>query len=387
MKTPHGSARSLRAGLCVILLGLAWHAGAWQTPAPQPESAPPAGTSPASAPAAATPPAATPPAGLPPGSSATTTVNSVSPAGATAAGVAPIAPVAAPAAPGIDDLTEILVQADEPRFVAPTRRDRIGRIWAPVFINGKGPYRLVLDTGASHSAVMLSVAQSLGMVPDAKSSVRLRGVTGSAVVPVIKVNSLQIGDLLIEPIILPIVSDALGGAEGILGTEGLFDKRIFIDFRKDRIRINTSRSERAGFGFITVPVRFLRGKLLSVDASVGDVRVKAIIDTGGQATIANLALRDALLRHRSRLKTTKDEVMGATMDIQSGDTSDTPPIEFGGMQIRGARVTFGDMRIFEHWNLTSEPAMLIGMDALGLLDTLIIDYKRKELQMRTRIGS
>ena len=31
------------------------------------------------------------------------------------------------------------------------------------------------------------------------------------------------------------------------------------------------------------------------------------------------------------------------------------------MQIRGARVTFGDMRIFEHWNLTNEPAMLIGM--------------------------
>ena len=297
-------------------------------------------------------------------------------------------PSAATAAtPGIDDLSEILVQADEPRFVSPTRRDRIGRIWAPVFINGKGPYRLVLDTGASHSAVMASVAESLGMVPDLRSSVRLRGVTGSAIVPIIKVDSLRIGDLLIEPIILPIVTDALGGAEGILGTEGLFDKRIYIDFRKDRIRINTSRNERAAYGFITVPVRFLRGKLLSVDASVGDVRVKAIIDTGGQATIANLALRDALLRHRSRLKTTKDEIMGATTDVQTGDTSDAPPIEFGGMQIRGARVTFGDMRIFEHWKLTAEPAMLIGMDALGLLDTLVIDYKRKELQMRTRVGS
>ena len=286
--------------------------------------------------------------------------------------------------PGVDDLSEITVEADEPRFVAPTRRDRIGRIWAPVFINGKGPFKLVLDTGASHSAVMRSVADSLGMTPDLRSTVMLRGVTGSAAVPVIKVNSLRIGDLLIEPVILPIVTDALGGAEGILGTEGMSDMRIFIDFRKDRIRINTSRNERAPYGFITVPVRFLRGRLLSVDADLGDVRVKAIIDTGGQSTIANNALRNALLRRRSQLKTTRDEITGATLDVQAGDTGETPPISFGGMQIRGARVTFGDMHIFEHWHLTSEPAILIGMDALGLLDTLVIDYHRKELQMRPR---
>ena len=48
---------------------------------------------------------------------------------------------------------EVVVQALEPRYVAPTLRDRIGRIWAPVMINGKGPFRLVLDTGASRSAV------------------------------------------------------------------------------------------------------------------------------------------------------------------------------------------------------------------------------------------
>lgn len=283
-----------------------------------------------------------------------------------------------------EDLSEILVEADEPRFVAPTRRDRIGRIWAPVYINHKGPFRLVLDTGASHSAVMASVALSLGILPDPGAYVMLRGVTGNASVPVIRVDSLQIGDLLIEPIMLPIVTDALGGAEGILGTEGLVDKRIFIDFRKDRIRITNSRGERAPFDFITVPVKFLRGRLLVVDANVGEVRVKAIIDTGGQATIANRALLDALNRRRHHMKSTPDEITGATLDVQSGESSDSPPIQFGAMQIRGARITFGDMHIFEHWRLTAEPAMLIGMDALGLVDTLIIDYRRRELQIKPR---
>jgi hypothetical protein len=32
--------------------------------------------------------------------------------------------------------------------------------------------------------------------------------------------------------------------------------------------------------------------------------------------------------------------------------------------------------------MKEEPAMLIGMDVLGVLDTLIIDYKRKELQVK-----
>ena len=63
-------------------------------------------------------------------------------------------------------LEEILVQAPEPRYVAPTRRDRIGRIWAPVYINNKGPFRMVLDTGANHSAVIASVVYHAAVRPE-----------------------------------------------------------------------------------------------------------------------------------------------------------------------------------------------------------------------------
>jgi len=83
--------------------------------------------------------------------------------------------------------------------------------------------------------------------------------------------------------------------------------------------------------------------------------------------------------------------MGVTTDVQQGDAARTPPLEMiaadhqgGTVEIRYADVTFGDMHIFEHWHFTDEPAMLIGMDALGLLDTLIIDYRRHELQIRMR---
>jgi predicted aspartyl protease len=281
-------------------------------------------------------------------------------------------------------MTEVAVVAPEPRFVAPTRRDRIGRIWAPVLINGQGPFRLVLDTGATNSAVTAKVAETLGMTLDYPGTITLQGATGSVKVPAIPVDSLEVGELLMEPKHLPIVPDALGGAEGILGTEGLGDKRITIEFRHDRITIMRSRNERAGPGFVTIPVKFMRGRLLVVDAWLGGVRVKAIIDTGGQSTLGNLALRDALAGRRSALLAVSDEVIGATLDIQTGERISTPALAMGDIVVRNPAMTFADFSIFKHWKMTDEPAMLVGMDVLGLIETLIIDYRRRELQVRLR---
>src|SRR5215469_16514992 len=69
-----------------------------------------------------------------------------------AADTPPAAPAEQPLPTPAEQLEEVIVQTTEPRFVSPTNRDRIGRIWAPVLIDGKGPYRLVLDTGANRSA-------------------------------------------------------------------------------------------------------------------------------------------------------------------------------------------------------------------------------------------
>jgi Aspartyl protease len=285
-------------------------------------------------------------------------------------------------------LDELAVTAPEPRFVAPTNRDRIGRIWAPVSINGKGPFRLVVDTGASHSAVTPRVAQILGYSGESQHTATLRGATGSVTVPMIPIESLEVGELLIQPRRLPVVPDALGGAEGVLGMDGFANKRIFIDFRRDNITIMRSRNERARQGFVTIPVKFMRGRLLMVDAWLGGIQVKAIIDTGGQATLGNLALREALAekRRKQEAAAVPDMVTGATLDVQAGNRISTPSIAMGEVLVRNAAMTFADFAIFEYWKLTDEPAMLIGMDVLGLLDTLVIDYRRRELQMKLRRG-
>jgi predicted aspartyl protease len=281
-----------------------------------------------------------------------------------------------------DGTAEVLVQANEPKYVAPTLRDRIGRIWAPVLINGKGPFRLVLDTGASHSAITSRVAASLGMT-NQTDTVLVRGVTGSALVPTVHVDRMEVGAVLIEPSTLPIVADVFGGAEGVLGQEGMPDKRIFADFGKDVLVISRSHREKAPEGFNVVPLRMIRNGLLAAQVTIGSIHVQAIIDTGAQQTIGNLALLEALKRYPPKESVSQD-IIGVTLDLQHGNNVSTPPMSFATLTLRGARVTFADMFLFEHFKLTREPTLMLGMDVLGSFDVLVIDYRMREMQIRLR---
>lgn len=142
-------------------------------------------------------------------------------------------------------------------------------------------------------------------------------------------------------------------------------------------------STRAAPGnYLVVPVRREFHGLLVADAFVGRVKTKAIIDTGAERTLGNLALREALRigrdpRHHPDLTV----VEGVTADLQSGEYVRAPSLTLGDIQINQIAVTFGDLHVFEVWGYQNEPAIVVGMDVLGTLRTLVIDYKRKELQL------
>src|SRR5207342_3746998 len=79
-----------------------------------------------------------------------------------------------------------------------------------------------------------------------------------------------------------------------------------------------------------------------------------------------------------------DEITGATGDTQTGVGINVSPITIGNLTIRDAHLTFGDLHIFELWDMGQEPALVLGMDIIGLMDTVVIDYKRREMQIRPR---
>ena len=272
----------------------------------------------------------------------------------------------------------------EPLYAAPTRLDRIGRIVAPVTLNGRGPFRFIVDTGANRSVLTTQLANSLGLEASHENSITLRGVTGATVVPTVVIDHLKTGDLVQRSLQLPVLDTVMGGADGILGMEGFEGKRITVDFIHDRIEIARSPNLSAPRHYLTLPARIRFGRLMVIDTTVGGVHVKAIVDTGAERTLGNVALREALLRRRNAGFSEATQVIGLNLIEEAAHSIRTPPITMGGAEIRNVYVVYGDIDVFRLWELEDRPAMLLGMDVLGTLNTLIIDYRMREVQILTR---
>jgi len=170
----------------------------------------------------------------------------------------------------------------------------------------------------------------------------------------------------------------------VLGGDGLDDMRVVIEFKRDRISIMRSHRETAAPGYSVVPFKYAKSRGMRIAVWVERVRATALIDTGGQATVGNRALLNALARQPQDPNAGSDAVIGVTAGEQKATSARIPSLVAGTLIVRNAPIVFSDLQIFDHWRLNSEPALTIGMDVLGVLDTLVIDCRRGELHVKSR---
>jgi predicted aspartyl protease len=253
-----------------------------------------------------------------------------------------------------------------------------------VKVNGKGPFRFVIDTGASRSTLAPHLARALGLKASVGRNVMLNGVTGAAEVPTVAVDSIEIGALRFVDQNLPVIfTSIMGNADGILGVAGFHDQRIDVDFKRDRVSVLASNGKRPHYSLVTARATRNANGLMILDIRVGRrIRAKAVIDTGAERTLGNLALQNAMNKHRRKKREVVSAMVhGATPDITDGDVQEVKEATIGDMTLTNMEVIFADFHVFKLWKLDQEPAMLIGMDMLGVLERLVIDYRRNEVSM------
>jgi predicted aspartyl protease len=290
-------------------------------------------------------------------------------------------PPGAPAGPAAQPLP-----AQDLLFACPTTLDHLGRVVAQVMVDGKGPFRFVVDTGANHSTVSPQLAAYLGLTPSLARPIRVTGVTGSGQFASVPIEMLKAGDLEIANSRFPVIwSRMMAGAAGILGAAGLRQDRLVVDFVRDRVLITRSRTESFPRGFTTVWAMRLHGGLLSVPGRVGDVPVRAIVDTGSQYTLGNAVLyRELFERERGKGRYVATDVYGATHQVGAGKLQVVPPIDLGAIKIGGVALVFGDFHIFQAWHLTGRPTIILGMDVLGTVKAFAVDFRYGEIGFKTR---
>ncbi len=301
--------------------------------------------------------------------------------GALAVGVPSFAaPVPAATAQQSDALSTREAQY-ESLLACPTTLDHIGRVVVEAEVDGQGPFRFVIDTGASHSTVSPQLARKLRLPISKIPLIELEGITGSAPVPAVRIRTLRAGVVTIRNTWVPVLSTPMmAGADGILGIAGATNSTLLVDFQHNRVRVARDLDGDIRFDYSRVHTMRVAGGLMAIPAYVGHVRALAIIDTGSERSLGNPALRAAL--HLDDTPGTLEPVTavyGATPQVEPGRIVTAPMIAIGRLRIAGVDVIYGNFHIFKVWGLEKRPAMILGMDVLGTVEGLGFDFRQHNL--------
>lgn len=252
-------------------------------------------------------------------------------------------------------------------------RDRYNRMTVPVTINGRGPYRFLVDTGAQATVVTPAVIEALGLAPSGQAV--LVAMASRAVVDTVALDGLEFAGRRFDNLTTPLLRDHNIGADGIIGLDSLQDLRVVIDFQADAITVgDSSAGERRGYE-IVVRARRKLGQMIITDARIDGVRTAIIIDTGSWYSHANLALQRKLRAKRGQALRSTD-VNGAEL---RSDVAVVRDLRIGRMGIANVSVGFTDSPAFAALGLDTAPALILGLGNLRPFDRVAIDFASRRV--------
>lgn len=260
---------------------------------------------------------------------------------------------------------------------------RLGsRMTVDVKVNGAGPYRFVVDSGADTSVVGQRIAAALAL-PEGDPAL-LNGITGSAIVNRVRVDALQVGSQTVTDLEVPALVERFIGAEGMIGLDALVEQRLVMDFEKKTITIDDARRPAQHYvGEIVVTARRRRGQLILTQASADDRPVDAVIDTGSEVTIGNMALRDRLVRRGKRpvIRTTITGVTGTEAEVEMVVVR---RLKLGSIVLENVAIAFADVPPFAVFGLSDQPALLLGTDLMANFRKVSLDFRARKVRFQLR---
>lgn len=264
--------------------------------------------------------------------------------------------------------------ASEPAVtVVQTDLDRHQRMTVPVTINGAGPYRFLVDTGAQATVVTARVTDALGLVPSGRAT--LVAMASRTEVETIALDGLAFAGRRFDRLTTPLLRDRDIGADGIIGLDSLQELRVVIDFRADAITVmDAPPGGNTGYE-IVVRARRKLGQMIITDARIQGVRTAVIIDTGSWHSIGNRALQRKLrARHTDTMSST--DVNGSVLTSDIGMLSD---LRIGRMGLNDLPVGFTDSPAFAALDLADKPALILGVGNLRPFDRVAIDFASRRI--------
>jgi predicted aspartyl protease len=256
------------------------------------------------------------------------------------------------------------------------------RLSVDVSINGRGPYRFIVDSGADTSAIGLAIARQLEL-PLGTPAI-LNGMTARSVVDRVRVDALTLGPTTVRNLQLPALRETDMGGDGIVGIDALVQQRLMMDFDKHLIKVEDARTKIQSFpGDIVIVARRRRGQLILAQVRASNQRLDAIIDTGSEVTVGNFALRDKLVRKRRATIRTL-ELIGVTGETIKVQLAIIDELQLGPILLRDVPIAFADLPPFKLFGLADQPALLLGTDILENFRRVSLDFRSRKVRFQLR---
>lgn len=260
------------------------------------------------------------------------------------------------------------------------------RMTVEVHVNGRGPYRFLVDSGADSSAVGLRIARDLQLPLGTPAT--LHGTTATVSVDRVLVDQLSFGATTIRNLEVPALLERDLDGEGLIGIDVLVEQRLMMDFEKRVIKVEDARQPAAWLdGEIVVTARRRRGQLILTQVTANRLPVEAVIDTGSEITIGNLALRDRLIRGNQG-KFVTIPVIGVTGVMVNLQLAKVGELKLGSVTLHDVPMAFADVPPFALFGLTKQPALLLGTDLLETFRRVSLDFRARKVRFQLkRCGS
>ena len=138
--------------------------------------------------------------------------------------------------------------AKEKTAIVPFELLKTGHMTVMVKVNGKGPYRLIFDTGAPVTLLNTKIGVEAGLIKKGqkKPLFNLFNTAGPT-----KVDKLEVGDLATEKVAavvmdhptLEVISKKLGAIDGIVGLPFFGSYKMAIDYQKKELTFTPNGHE------------------------------------------------------------------------------------------------------------------------------------------------
>lgn len=283
----------------------------------------------------------------------------------------------------------VVAQPVEPLEALESKTDWTRRLTTSVRLNGEGPFRFIIDTGANRSVISDQIARRLNLSEGAPTLVH--GIAGAVPARTVNVRSFLAGGATAPIKDIPVLDGGALGADGLLGIDAFRNRRVEFDFVRGRVTLShaIAPNEPSTGSFTVIAETTVRavqrlGQLTIVDAQAVGRRISCFVDSGAQRSVGNMPMRRLIqARHGDGGFAPLPIVLhGATGQDAIGEVAVTPSMRIGHLHFSEFPMPFAELHTFSLWRLEDRPAMMLGMDILARFASVIVDFGEKRVTFK-----